>query len=191
MKRTATAVTWSVAALLIATAMSGCSSSNKNSSSSPAAAATSASAAAADSAGVYGGTDSASASPSASGAITQATVSTMTVGSHGTILVDGKGHTLYLFMADTQKNKSTCTGACAVAWPPLLTSGKAKTANQAKSNLLGTASRSGGLTQVTYNGHPLYHYALDKKSGEALGQGLNAFGALWWVVSPAGKQITN
>jgi predicted lipoprotein with Yx(FWY)xxD motif len=188
MKRTATAVTWSVAALLIATAMTGCSSTNKNTSSAPAAAASSASPAAADSNGGYG---SGSASPSASSAITQATVSTMTVGKHGTILVDGKGHTLYLFMADTQKNKSTCTGACAVAWPPLLTSGKAKTTQQANSKLLGTAKRSGGLTQVTYNGHPLYLYALDKKAGEATGQGLNQFGGLWWVVSPAGKQITS
>ena len=50
-------------------------------------------------------------------------------GSLGTFLVDGKGRTLYLFEQDKTK-KSTCYDACATAWPPLLTSGKAKTGGQ-------------------------------------------------------------
>ena len=38
----------------------------------------------------------------------------------GTALVDGTGRALYLFEADTGTT-STCTGACAQVWPPLLT----------------------------------------------------------------------
>ena len=41
----------------------------------------------------------------------------------GRILVDGRGHTVYLFAKDAQ-GKSTCSGKCAAFWPPLLASGK-------------------------------------------------------------------
>ncbi|WNI19440.1 COG4315 family predicted lipoprotein [Actinacidiphila sp. ITFR-21] len=184
MKRTATAVGWSAAALLLASAMSGCSSTGKDSSSAATPAA-SANEVADTAAGYVGGTSSASGSSNTR----QATVSTKSVGKLGTILVDGKGRTLYLFKGDTQKNTSTCDGPCAVAWPPLFTSGKAKVEQQAKEVLLGTAKRSGG-TEVTYDGHPLYYFAGDSKSGQANGQGLNQFGALWYVLDPAGKQVT-
>lgn len=40
----------------------------------------------------------------------------------GTILVDGKGRTLYLWVADTT-SKSNCSGECAKEWPPLTVSG--------------------------------------------------------------------
>lgn len=76
----------------------------------------------------------------------------------GTILVDGKGRTLYLFEAD-KSTTSTCNGGCATAWPPLLTSGSPSVGGSAKSGLLGTSKRSDGKTQVTYHGHPLYGYA--------------------------------
>lgn len=110
-------------------------------------------------------------------------------GSLGTHLVDGKGRTLYLWKADTG-TKSTCSGSCAVAWPPLLTKGNAKASGKAKSNLLGTTKRSGGATQVTYAGHPLYRYAGDAAVGDTNGQGNDGFGALWYVVAPSGKAIT-
>ncbi|MFC4034240.1 hypothetical protein ACFO3J_22585 [Streptomyces polygonati] len=191
MKRTATTVGWSAAALVLATAMSGCSAGAKDAG--PAFATTPAAPTAtvaaeqrtATSGGGYlgGGSASPSAKPTKA-----ATVSTKSVGKLGTVLVDGKGHTLYLFMKDT-RNKSACTGACPAAWPPLLTSGKAKAAQKAMSGLLGTTKRSGG-TQVTYNGHPVYTYAVDTKAGQAKGQGLNQFGALWFVLDPAGDRIT-
>ena len=41
--------------------------------------------------------------------------------SHGTYLVDGQGHTLYLFEKD-EAGESYCNGACAAVWPPLETS---------------------------------------------------------------------
>jgi predicted lipoprotein with Yx(FWY)xxD motif len=57
--------------------------------------------------------------------------------------------------------------------------------------MLGTTRRSDGTTQVTYNGHPLYYYAADSSPGQATGQGLNQFGALWFVLSPSGNAITS
>jgi predicted lipoprotein with Yx(FWY)xxD motif len=42
---------------------------------------------------------------------------------------------------------------------------------------------------VVYNRHPLYRFVADTKPGNTNGQGLTAFGARWFVVSPAGHQI--
>jgi predicted lipoprotein with Yx(FWY)xxD motif len=109
----------------------------------------------------------------------------------GTILVDSKGRTLYLWRKD-RNGKSACSGACAGAWPPVLTSGSPKAAGKAKSSQLGTTTRSNGKKQVTYKRHPLYRFAGDaNKAGRTSGQGSNGFGAKWYVVAPSGNAIDN
>jgi predicted lipoprotein with Yx(FWY)xxD motif len=107
----------------------------------------------------------------------------------GSILVNSTGRTLYLFKADVG-SKSACTGACAAAWPPLLTTGKPTAGSGLTASKLGTITRSGGNQQVTYNGHPLYLFIQDKKPGQTTGQGSTAFGAAWLALSPAGNQIS-
>jgi predicted lipoprotein with Yx(FWY)xxD motif len=109
-------------------------------------------------------------------------------GQLGTFLVGPSSRTLYLFEKDKTK-KSTCSGDCAKAWPPLLTTGKPKASGSAKASLLGTTKRSDGTTQVTYKGHPLYYFIQDKKAGQTKGQGIDGFGAEWYVLSPSGKKI--
>jgi predicted lipoprotein with Yx(FWY)xxD motif len=108
----------------------------------------------------------------------------------GRILVDSAGDTLYLFKADVGKN-SACSAACATAWPPVLVNGKPAAGAGLTASKLGTITRSDGKRQVTYNGHPLYTFIKDKKPGEANGQGVTAFGAAWFAVSPAGNQISS
>ena len=106
----------------------------------------------------------------------------------GRILVDSKGITLYDFPPDKGK-VSVCYGACAALWPPLITHGKPVAGPGARASLLGTTKRKDGKLQVTYGGHPLYYFVTDRKPGQTTGQGLNQFGAPWWVISPAGKEI--
>jgi predicted lipoprotein with Yx(FWY)xxD motif len=106
----------------------------------------------------------------------------------GRILVDSRGRTLYMFGKD-QKGRSSCTGQCASFWPPLLTSGKPRVAGSAKASFVGTTKRADGRLQVTYNHHPLYRFVKDTRKGQTNGEGLNAFGAHWYVVSPAGARI--
>ena len=106
----------------------------------------------------------------------------------GQIVVDGNGKTLYLFEADTSK-QSTCSGACAQAWPPLTTSGAPNAGGGASASLLSTAARSDGTTQVTYSGHPLYSFTGDTKPGDTNGEGSTAFGAGWDVLTPTGEKI--
>jgi predicted lipoprotein with Yx(FWY)xxD motif len=106
----------------------------------------------------------------------------------GRILVDSKGITLYDFVQD-KGTTSTCYGACAALWPPLLTSGKPIAGPGVRAALLGTTKRKDGKLEVTYGGHPLYYFVTDRKPGQTTGQGINQFGAPWWVISPAGKEI--
>jgi predicted lipoprotein with Yx(FWY)xxD motif len=106
----------------------------------------------------------------------------------GRIVVDGKGRTLYLFEKDKNR-RSACYGDCATFWPPLLTRGKPVARPGVKRSLLGTTRRANGSEQVTYGGHPLYRFSLDRKPGQTKGEGLQNFGAGWEVLSPAGKKI--
>ena len=108
----------------------------------------------------------------------------------GTILVDAKGRTLYLFRKDTGR-KSRCSGACAGAWPPLIAHGKPKARGGAKQSRLSTSRRANGARQVLYKGHPLYRYAFDGGPGDTFGEGLLAFGARWYVLAPSGRAITH
>jgi predicted lipoprotein with Yx(FWY)xxD motif len=99
------------------------------------------------------------------------------------ILVDGGGRTLYLLTSDP-KGVSTCAGLapdCPTTWPALRAPAKAGAG--AKPGLL-AATKDG--KQVTYNGHPLYRYAGDKKPGDLNGQG--SF-QIWYAVSPKGTAI--
>jgi len=106
----------------------------------------------------------------------------------GRILVDSRGITLYDFVPD-RGTTSVCYGACAALWPPLLTHGKPVAAPGVRASLLGTTKRKDGKLQVTYGGHPLYHFVTDRKPGQTTGQGVDQFGGPWWVISPAGKEI--
>jgi predicted lipoprotein with Yx(FWY)xxD motif len=114
-----------------------------------------------------------------------ATVKTRTLKKLGTVLVNSKGLTLYMFKPDHQK-RVTCKNTCAVIWPPLkVKQGQKPTAGgAAKKKLLGLDGRV-----VTYNHWPLYTYIRDGKPGQATGQAKNLNGGLWYVLSPSGKII--
>ena len=106
----------------------------------------------------------------------------------GDVLVDRQGRTLYLFARDSGTT-SACTGACAVNWPPLRVRGTPLVGSGAKSSAVGRTTRPDGISQLTYNGHPLYTFVNDKKPGDTNGEGINAFGGSWFAVSPAGAKV--
>lgn len=106
----------------------------------------------------------------------------------GTILVDGRGITLYDFVKD-KSTASACYGACAALWPPLITHGRPVAGPGVRASLLGTTKRKDGKLEVTYGGHPLYYFVSDRKPGQTTGQGVSQFGGPWWVLSPTGKEI--
>jgi len=133
-------------------------------------------------AGSYG------AAPTTSSGLPSAAIVDLRGSKLGQTLVDGQGRTLYLFEAD-QAGKSACNGACTSAWPPYLSNGTPHAGTGVTGALLGTSVRGAGGTQVTYHGHPLYYYAGDSRPGDAAGQGLDQFGAKWYVLAPSGNKI--
>lgn len=106
----------------------------------------------------------------------------------GRILIDGHGHTLYLFERD-KRMTSTCYGACATYWPPLTTTAKPQAGRGIMAGKLGTTKRRDGRLEVTYNGHPLYTFVADTKRGDTKGQDLDQFGGGWYVLSTRGVKV--
>ena len=103
----------------------------------------------------------------------------------GPILVDGHGHTLYLYLKD-HHGTSACYGACARIWPPVLASAAPVAGPGVAGAKLTTTRRSDHTRQLVYNGHPLYALAADARPGEMDGEG---FLGTWFVVSPAGDRV--
>ena len=139
------------------------------------------------------GCGSSSSSPSTSSASSTsgtAQVSTGSVAGLGTVLVNGQGQTLYMFVPDHQATV-TCVGQCAAIWPPMqLATGQTPVAaGGAKASLLGSDPNPAGGRVVTYDKWPLYTYTADTSSGTAQGQALNASGGYWYVLSPSGAVI--
>jgi predicted lipoprotein with Yx(FWY)xxD motif len=139
------------------------------------------------------GASSSSAATTGSGAPATGTaqISTRTLSGLGTVLVDGQGRTLYVFMPDAHR-RVTCLGACVQLWPPVkLAQGqKPAVSGQAKSALLGSDPDPEGGRVLTYAGWPLYTYIADSGPGSDNGQGLNTNGGLWYVISSTGAVIS-
>ena len=117
-------------------------------------------------------TPAGSTAPNASGTAGVVVGMTSSAG-FGAILTGPNGMTLYTHAGDTA-TESTCTGACATAWPPLATTAQ-PTAGPGVTGQLGTVSRADGATQVTYDGHPLYYWQGDTKAGDVTGNDVEGF----------------
>lgn len=108
----------------------------------------------------------------------------------GTVLVDSQGRTLYTFAPD-KAQKVTCTGACAGVWPPLkVGAGQKPSASGAvKASLLSSDPDPSGGRVVTYNGWPLYLYAVDALAGTDHGQAVLSAGGRWYAIAPSGARL--
>ncbi len=119
----------------------------------------------------------------ASSASASAVIGMTSANGLGPFLTGAGGRTLYEFTADGP-NTSTCSGSCAGIWPPFtVTVGTVPTAGSGVTGKLGTLTRAGGSTQVTYDGHPLYYYSGDTAAGQTHGQGILG---KWFVALASG-----
>jgi predicted lipoprotein with Yx(FWY)xxD motif len=103
-----------------------------------------------------------------------AALKTTTIGGT-TVLTNARGFTLYSFAPDTPA-ASKCYGSCAAYWPPVTGTAAASSGLPGR---IGTITRTGGSSQLSYNGHPLYTYVGDSAPGQAKGNNLNLNGGLW------------
>jgi predicted lipoprotein with Yx(FWY)xxD motif len=116
------------------------------------------------------------------------TGTTITVGhsDFGSMLFNSRKQAIYVFEND-RKGGTVCYGACAEAWPPVLTDGQPRPGKGVKASLLGTVKRRDGRVQVTYARKPLYFYA-HESPGEVRCHNVNLNGGLWWVIGPDGRR---
>jgi predicted lipoprotein with Yx(FWY)xxD motif len=106
----------------------------------------------------------------------------------GTVLVDGKGRTVYDF-ANDKNSTSTCNGTCAANWLFVPAPAPLPKSLPGVTGQLGTTRRSDGARQLTVSGHPVYTFVGDSAPGQTNGQGVVLNGGLWTVVSPAGAPL--
>lgn len=139
-------------------------------------------------AGCGGGSSSTSTSSETSASGGGMTVNAAEVSGLGTVLVDAEGLTVYEFAKDSGTT-SSCYGACAQSWPPVIAKGQ-PSGEGAVASQLGTTKRKDGSVQVTYAGHPLYTFAGDTEPGEATGNGSTAFGGEWSAMDEAGETVS-
>jgi len=111
------------------------------------------------------------------------TVVTTAISEFGPILFDRTGQAIYTFDIETS-SKPACYGDCALAWPPVLTTGEPVAGGAVRPGLLGVTSRIGGHTQVTYGGKPLYFYAHEGKH-QVLCHNVTEYGGRWLAVTAA------
>jgi predicted lipoprotein with Yx(FWY)xxD motif len=132
-----------------------------------------------------GGSGSSGAAPPATGKPVSAQSTSL-----GTILVDGRGRTVYVF-ANDKANVSSCDGACAADWPPVPAPSSLPASLPGVKGKIGMTARSDGSHQLTVAGHPVYTFSGDSAAGQTKGQGVTLNGGLWTVVLPSGAPDAN
>jgi predicted lipoprotein with Yx(FWY)xxD motif len=106
----------------------------------------------------------------------------------GTILVDQRGRTLYLFEKD-RNGVSACNTSCLSYWPPLTSRALPRAGKGVQQSLLRLGRTHNGVRQVTYAGHPLYTFVGDKRAGQTTGEGLDNFGGGWYALAANGQKV--
>jgi predicted lipoprotein with Yx(FWY)xxD motif len=108
----------------------------------------------------------------------------------GTILVNGRGFTLYAFTKDS-RNHEACQSisGCPSVWPVVSGAAKPTLGPGVKRSLVGTITLKGGKKQVTYGGHPLYTYSADGGPGQTFYVNFQQFGGHWPAVNAAGREV--
>jgi len=124
--------------------------------------------------------------------VAASTLYTRSIGSLGTVIVNGHGRTLYAFTRDGASKVTCTTPSCTTVWRPDYTKGSwsmATASGRAQAALISSDPGPNGYRVITYDGWPLYTYVGDSEGGVATGQALNSSGGLWYVISPSGKII--
>lgn len=108
----------------------------------------------------------------------------------GAILATSTGFTLYEFTRDRGPHDSCVSiRECSGTWPPYTTSGRPTAGPGVRASLLSSIKITGGKTQVTYAGHPLYLYSGDSGPGETSYVGESAFGGRWYALGASGGVV--
>jgi predicted lipoprotein with Yx(FWY)xxD motif len=108
----------------------------------------------------------------------------------GTILVNGRGFTIYAFTKDG-RNRDACASisGCLSVWPVVTDAAKPVLGRGVESSLVGTIRIKGGTKQLTYAGRPLYTYVADGGPGQTSYVNFLQFGGRWPAINAAGHEV--
>lgn len=111
----------------------------------------------------------------------------------GPLLVDKSGYTIYMFVRD-KRNKDKCRKikGCEKKWPAVTTTGKPVAGPGVKKSLLGTIPYKGKLRELTYKGHPLHTYSVERRDGskrDVLNIGIRQYGGAWYALNAKGTVV--
>jgi predicted lipoprotein with Yx(FWY)xxD motif len=137
---------------------------------------------------VVGGAVAALSAPAAAGT-SRATLKLRKT-SVGTILVNGRGFTVYAFTKDG-RNRDACAAisGCSSVWPVVGGGSRPVLGPGVKASLVGTITLHNGTKQLTYGGHPLYTYSADSGPGQTSYVNFLQFGGRWRAVNAAGRGV--
>ena len=134
-------------------------------------------------------------SSAGSGAKPSTSFSTAKVSGVGTVVVDGRGRTVYILTADGKTNAPCADDSgCTKLWPDLpLPDGVASAKGEmgVDASLLSTKKSSDGETYPTYHGWLMYEYSGDTGPGQSNGQGIQSFGGTWYALMASGSPVTS
>jgi predicted lipoprotein with Yx(FWY)xxD motif len=100
----------------------------------------------------------------------------------GYVMAEANHQVLYTYAKDKKGGLPTCTGSCAAAWPPAKGMPQAGPASHFP-HKFGLVKGAGGVSQITYNGYPLYLL----KGAAPLSTAGN--GGLWHVIPLSASNI--
>ena len=103
------------------------------------------------------------------------------------IIVNPVGRTVYMYAPDGSATTSKVPAALKVAWPRVLASGNLTVGSGLDKSKIAKHAQPNGKQQVSYNGHLVYTFTGDKKSGDANGQGL---GGIWFALNASGDKAS-
>ena len=100
-------------------------------------------------------------------------------------VVDSNRRAVYMLEGDD--GGQGCQDACLRDWAPVMPpSGTPTTDGELAPVLVDIVRRPDGTEQMTYNDHPLYHYAGDRSVGDTNGHELQDDWGTWYLVTPQG-----
>lgn len=120
--------------------------------------------------------------------MTSDSLQVMSAGGPEPFIADSDRRAVYMLAGDT--DGSGCTGDCLQQWAPVYgPTGEPDLGAGLAPALAGVVIRAEGGEQMSYNGHPLYHYAGDTMRGDTRGHDVRDPWGHWTLLTPQGQPV--
>ena len=139
------------------------------------------------------GAETPSATADSGALVTQRTMTSdslqvMSVGGPAPFVADSDRRAVYMLEGDT--DGSGCSDDCLRQWAPVYApTGEPDLGEGLAPALLDVVTRADGTRQMSYGGHPLYHYGGDTARGDVTGHDVRDTWGHWRLLTPQGQPV--